>query len=944
MKKRWIPFVLVCLVLTFVLGMQRGSMSEFQLQQTRISNQKSMQTTIAVVNADTGIVVDGVTQNFSTSLIETLESNYTLVSSVMAFNGYANGVYGAIVTFPSNVSEKILSYNSTKPEKVQLEFQVNPLLSEKEYIETYMKILDLQLQINTSLTYTYVSSIYQQFHQAQDYVNDIFKNDSSDLTALQTIKLENFTDPLEFDELPEISLEPKRIDTAPHTERMNPYVNNVSTLFLNSYGEASSSYLTMREDLLKLTDNFPNQEDDWLANLSDWTEISVEYGEKLATYSDSVQEFEDNMLSWYEEVVQWNKLLIKYQEDILLWHDSGMEWFGDATGWYDQYQMYLDDAVSYMDEVGTYRSSLTDSIDPVLQDMEDWNTLLEEYAHSLHTLYEAYTSSGEDYEEQYGNINDYLGALEEWHTELSDWQSDLTGWGDELTQRKDDLNAWQDDLSTWGDEIQTWEDGLGMWHSDLELWQDGLFIWKDDLDVYYDDLDTWYSDATDWNTELQDWQNDLVDFREDLTDRRQDIIDWRDELNTSRTELVILISDLHTRISELSECPNPSSYANEDAYKAALLDWQIELQAFAGFLSYPLTLTMAPENQTTIPTVPIVPDITEPELPVIPEPVLPELEEPDIPSIVPPDYSYLEDLLEGPVEPPLFDEEFNFSGSLILPGWSNSTLDAPDPYSGRDIPAELAAVFPEPGTKLPNEPGLLAPDDYNGSEFPKMVELWSSTILNQPNNPLVDSPPRPDTFWASLDDMHNQLMTFHVDNYLSEEIKKEVAFLLVSYGEYLNGVGEDLTRQFDDNILKMDEVYFGYRMYLSTLRMEAFQTHSAEQEKLNAQLNTFFAIKEENSTDTQNRLTTFAGMVPESRTSTGINKTLVDFTVSPFVFIPPTLRPAEEIQLVASDVGGNHYNPFLWIVIAVAVLVFLATIASYLLVNQKKKRLRGRGN
>ena len=72
MKTRWLPFTLSCLIVAFILGQYLGAGTQADRQLAQEVVRETAQTTIAVVNADTGINIDGDTQNFSSAIIETL--------------------------------------------------------------------------------------------------------------------------------------------------------------------------------------------------------------------------------------------------------------------------------------------------------------------------------------------------------------------------------------------------------------------------------------------------------------------------------------------------------------------------------------------------------------------------------------------------------------------------------------------------------------------------------------------------------------------------------------------------------------------------------------------------------------------------------------------------------------------------------------------------------
>jgi len=178
MKRRYPVIILIVAGLMFSLlyGCSYQPDSEEYVALPAVVN-----TTIAVVNADMGVEIDGERLNYSAAIIDALEGDFTLVSPAIAESGFESGAFGAIITFPSNVSERIVSFNAYRPYRVQLNFRINRNLSESDYIETHHKIMNLQVSINSTLAHTYVSSIFSQFHTAQGHINTVFQNNLDNL-------------------------------------------------------------------------------------------------------------------------------------------------------------------------------------------------------------------------------------------------------------------------------------------------------------------------------------------------------------------------------------------------------------------------------------------------------------------------------------------------------------------------------------------------------------------------------------------------------------------------------------------------------------------------------------------------------------------------------------------------------------------------------------------
>ena len=104
MKKRWIPFILIAIVAIFLTGLRIGSTSTTTTDTPHTTpppgHTANYSTTIAVVNADAGTVIDGTRYNYSAAIISSLGPDFVLVSPAMAQTGFANGIYSAIITFP----------------------------------------------------------------------------------------------------------------------------------------------------------------------------------------------------------------------------------------------------------------------------------------------------------------------------------------------------------------------------------------------------------------------------------------------------------------------------------------------------------------------------------------------------------------------------------------------------------------------------------------------------------------------------------------------------------------------------------------------------------------------------------------------------------------------------------------------------------------------------
>ncbi len=265
---------------------------------------------------------------------------------------------------------------------------------------------------------------------------------------------------------------------------------------------------------------------------------------------------------------------------------------------------------------------------------------------------------------------------------------------------------------------------------------------------------------------------------------------------------------------------------------------------------------------------------------------------------------------------------------------------APPGYTGAAVP-DLTLQFPEPDADLPEKPEIVPPEQDPGLTEPTTVAMVASTTVEQPQDPLAGSPPRPDDFWASLNLMHSQLSSFDVAGYLNDETKQKVAALLGTYENDLTAVRDDLSVQFESNVMKLSDIQSTYASYLSTLRSQAMQTEATEQQNLRAAVDEFAAVKTQTSTDTQQRLHLFADLMPESRSPAGLNRDLVGFTVSPVEFSAPDAKNEE--NTVTQEPLSSTYETYLWIAIWVLAGLLIVTLLSYLWTFRRRKRIADSG-
>jgi len=898
MPKRWIPFVIACIITAFIMGLNWGASSEFE-HITVMAEQRRLNTTIAVVNADTGVMINGHRYNYSAAIIDTLSDDFTLVSPAMAQTGFANGTYGAVVIFPPDVSSRILTFNATQPERVQLEFQINSLLPERDYLDTHIAISALQLSINTTLANTYVSSIFRQFHEAQDQVYGIFQNNMAGLMALDIVTLGDFTALLDLEDLPQLHLDLHQLDTEFYLGSVIHFASNIAGWYLDSYERASEQFLWMREGWFELIEDFPDQQDEWLERLMEWTNYSVEFGELLEIYSAYVRAHEDALNEWHLESVDWHEELERFHDYVTRWHETSTNWFDEAERWHAEYVSYLEAVREFADAVKDYYAELVDNITPLMNDLEQWKGLLEDYYAELYRIFEKLEDIVYEYNNQFDLSNRFREHLLDWSEVLYDHQMDIEDW---LFDTSGYIYGWHVGLETVHGKLDgflTVFDGIVGQSDNLpspsdfdrfselsaqlssimpaNIMPDFSGISSPPAVPQSDDpmaLSAWRQNAIAWQGNvaylyLGEFANSfgrMVDWHEDLGDFNNELAGWLDE-----------ISGLHR-----------------------------QFQTFAGGLTFN-------------------------ELPSLPEP-----------------FVWEPLTLEPLVEPP-FDYH-NYIDRIYHDEW-DYYIPKPPEYEGTLIIDAFNVEFPLSGDAITEASDIDGPLEFVGPEMPDVVEGHNRMTAEQPLSPIIGPPPRPDGFWSSLNFMNSQLSSFYVENFLSHDIHARVDDAIQAYGLFLESLRGELNHMFGDNILLMHDIHAEYNFHLEGWRWAALAAQAYEQRRLGYAIDEFGEIKGGHNENTVRRLNEFAGMMPESRISAGVNQSLVDFTVAPFELTRLDARYENPFELTRLDARyenpfvhsveqtrADTYRRFQTIALIILALIFLATLASTIISHQSKNK------
>ena len=271
--------------------------------------EESHGTDIAVVNQDLGAPIDDQTINYANAVIETLGSDYTVVSLVAAETGLDNGTYGAVVTFPADFSENIISINQNNPEQAVLDLAVSKKLPEDSYISLYTKLISMEQRVNNNMAYAYVESVFGELHSAQDEVKKLLANDETDMKAVEKVHLAKYIEMLDLGDIPKVEFNPTSPDFEALLAKVQTIADDMNQVYVDSYAVAQADYSEIQKQISAYEKTITEQSKSWMDEMGAWTGGVSGYKETLEEWRSSAEE---NRNKYNDAVSAYNLKISNY--------------------------------------------------------------------------------------------------------------------------------------------------------------------------------------------------------------------------------------------------------------------------------------------------------------------------------------------------------------------------------------------------------------------------------------------------------------------------------------------------------------------------------------------------------------------------------------------------------------------------------------------------------
>lgn len=311
--------------------------------------------TIAVVNLDEGIIKDDKVINYANDLINFTNDNLISASLEDARNGVEEGRYAGYVIIPATFSKNIQSINET-PVESQIQYALCNHLTGESGLEALGNIYLLMNNLNNNVSYMYVDSILNEFHIAQDDVEEILKNGKAVSNAV------NGVNPQDISARVEIPLE-KQMEFSPEEVDFKGYIQKNSDLISDINKEYSDGYNKSEKEKENLTVAAGSLNDNISKTNSKLKDINVEvdsegnyvYDAELKSLSDSLNQYNtglDTSINSIKDIVNNTDAILKDSQTAI---EDVKKCYTDTVDYYNSNLETTIDEIKDEITMGNYR-------------------------------------------------------------------------------------------------------------------------------------------------------------------------------------------------------------------------------------------------------------------------------------------------------------------------------------------------------------------------------------------------------------------------------------------------------------------------------------------------------------------------------------------------------------------------------------------------------------
>lgn len=193
--------------------------------------------TIAIVNLDEGIVKDEKTINYANELIDYTNENLVSTSLEDARNGVEEGNYAAYVIIPATFSKNVNSINET-PVESEIQYALHTNLTSQAGMVAMSNIYMLIENLNNNVSYMYVDSILNEFHTAQNSVEEVMENGKLVSDAVNNIEPDDINANVDLPSDEKMEYSPDSIDFSGYLQENAELISGINQEYSDGYSKS----------------------------------------------------------------------------------------------------------------------------------------------------------------------------------------------------------------------------------------------------------------------------------------------------------------------------------------------------------------------------------------------------------------------------------------------------------------------------------------------------------------------------------------------------------------------------------------------------------------------------------------------------------------------------------------------------------------------------------
>lgn len=266
---------------------------------------------IALVNLDEGVMESGDQRvYYAQNLMDMPETGYITTNLEDARTGVKEGRYAGYIVIPADFSENIKSVNSTL-QKATVTYAVSEALEAKETKKTNEAIHSFIQNMNDKTSYLYVSSVMNEFHDAQRGALTVLGNDQKDFNAINDI---HSTDLLANVIFPTLESNP----TLGETKNITEYTMKNES-FIRAVEEYYDTGIEQgKEDLAQVISSGNSLSQEWrdTQELLNTIDILHNEGENITVYENGMNALKDSFVQYNNQLVTANQTITSVGDNL----------------------------------------------------------------------------------------------------------------------------------------------------------------------------------------------------------------------------------------------------------------------------------------------------------------------------------------------------------------------------------------------------------------------------------------------------------------------------------------------------------------------------------------------------------------------------------------------------------------------------------------------------